>query len=221
MATKVRASLLSIAVLLVILGVFGGQPVHATLLTLSTHTSDPAVAVDVLDAVFDFTVVDDLTYGQVLELAVTNTTGQNEDAAFIIDAIWFNVPEDVVGMDFFAASDNYGQWKKDTAYSQDAFNADGFANFDMVVTDNKVAIIIPGQTVTFSFGIDSLGTYTGADFANLMSQDTGNPMYAAARFKTVVDDPGVCGATNVVPEPATLCLLGLGGLAMLRRRKSA
>lgn len=219
---KRRVSFFLIAILVVISGVFGIPSANAALLILSTHVSNAGSPPppEQLDASFDFTVVEDITYGQVLELAVTNNTGQGGDPEYTIDTIWFNAPDeldDTAGLVMFDVINGpFGQWIKNTAYSENGFNVDGFADFDMQVADNKTAMIIPGETVTFRFDINGPGTYTGASFAYLMSQNSGDPMYAAAHFIRGIDDASSHGATNV-PEPATMMLLGLGGLALRRR----
>jgi len=226
-ATKVRLSLLSIVVLLVILCVFGVQPAQATLVTLSTHSSDSAVAASELDATLAFSVV-----GTTLDLVVSNETGLGGEMAFAVSQIYFNCPDSlddvdglllagVVGSDPSA----FSQWKKDTSYSENAYNADGFGRFDMRVTDGGQHVIEAGESYTFTFSISGTQTYTDADFGTLMSDTSppsgGTEMLAAISFTQggPSGDIGALGATNV-PEPATICLLALGGL-MLRRRKRA
>ena len=56
-----------------------------------------------------------------------------------------------------------------------------------------------------SIGIDGLGTLDGR---------------ALAKAAVTISDAETINVPTTVPEPATLCLLGLGGLAMMRKRRA-
>ncbi len=211
---------------LVVCVLWGGVVAHASLLTLSDYVSDgPSPPnVDWLDATVEFSVS-----GSTLNVDVTNLTGQGGDPAFDIAQIYFNTPDslddvggltltDVIGGDPAA----YTQWNTDTNYSENSYVVNGFGAFDMMVTDGGQHVINPTETYTFSFSISGTGAYTEADFGTLMSNTSpphgGMEMLVAVKFVQGPGDASAFGATDI-PEPATMCLFGLGGLALLRKRR--
>ena len=218
----------SILLLLFVL-LWGGVGAHASLVTLSDYASDTDESsntpVEWLDATVNFSVT-----GTVLDVAVTNETGQGGDPAFNISQIYFNAPDsldDVGGLELFDVLGNSAsalqQWETDTLYDENGFRANGFGHFDMRITDGGQHVIGPGETYTFRFNISGTGTYSDTDFSTLLSEiapSDGLPMLVAAKFiqGDQPDDISAFGATDI-PEPATICLLGLGGLAFLRRKR--
>ena len=79
---------------------------------------------------------------------------------------------------------------------------------------------------TYNGSVD-LGYFNHGDqisLSCLLEVETGGPGFETGS-SAFFGDPGDLGGGgihgNLVPEPATICLLGLGGLGLLRRRKSA
>ena len=69
---------------------------------------------------------------------------------------------------------------------------------------------------SWTLGRDTLGTGTSNNASNWLGFSNG---YCAAGFQyntAYIDDIVV----DIIPEPMTLSLLGLGGLALIRRRKA-
>ena len=168
---------------------------HATaVLALSEYVSNgpEPPAVEWLDATLDFSVVFDAGVGaDVLKVAVTNLTGQGGDPTFNIDEFYFNVPDELADVDGLALIDvvgePFGKWDSGTLYSENFFNVNGFGKFDIRVSNGGQHVIDPAQgTTTFTFAINGPGTYTGADFAYLLSDTSppegGQEMYATAHF---------------------------------------
>ncbi|MDH4241367.1 MAG: PEP-CTERM sorting domain-containing protein, partial [Phycisphaerae bacterium] len=101
-----------------------------------------------------------------------------------------------------------------------------FGLFDISITSNDISSIWidPLETLTFGILIDpGAGPYEDTDFYALSAIDgLQNHIlaYGAAKFiKT--GDPGDLSAYGAyVPEPATILMLGLGALVLLRKRRS-
>jgi len=77
------------------------------------------------------------------------------------------------------------------------------------ITRNWSILSSVGQTINLSAGFDS------DVFADLISEDDFNHISADSDFQS-----GIRLHMIVMPEPTTICLLGLGGLLLSRNRKS-
>ena len=94
-------------------------------------------------------------------------------------------------------------------------------------TDLQDAVLLSQDDSTALFNSDPAVNFTG--FGSAVSQFTLTPALAAAMtdagqgltpgYRCGIHAVTMRGDVNVVPEPATLFLLALGGLAALRRRK--
>ena len=190
-------------------------------LRLSDIEGEPATAPypDQMDATLEFSVVD-----SILTLEVTNLTPEfGGDPALNIDEIYFNGKENITSLELTGVSSgNTNHWLRDFIQGGDLgqHQVGGFGRFDMYVKDkpgNPDSSIGPGGSLTFTFEINGgVGSYSPHDFIELSTQVDGTLAYAAAKFFDG-GDMSDFGGTEI-PEPATVLLLGLGALALLRRR---
>lgn len=230
---------------LAILIILGSPLAHATLeplLTLSQYVSNGPVPPDVddLSATIEFTVV-----GTELFVTVDNRTDENVSGnQYSISEIFFNTPDTLTdipsGGNGQEAGDGLvltgysggalGPWQKSTEFGYNIHHINGFGYFDMYILNGGQHVIDPGQTVTYTFDITGSETYTGTDFVYLNSPPvfgdyrfsgadpaTSLQMVGGAKF---VQGPGGESGFGAVPEPATILLLGIGSLVLMRRRKA-
>ena len=124
--------------------------------------------------------------------------------------------------------------------SSDAFNVgelsfDVWRNGNAAATDFAIYYVVGGGTLTQAgsdFNIASSGVDGSGDpnqLATLTADGLNIAVDANETFEvrlygwnaTVAGNHHITGTSIVIPEPASLALLGLGGLAMLPRRKRA
>lgn len=211
---------------LLVLGVFvffalGASSAQATTILLSTHSSEISVDADLLDAELGFSIVMDAWAGGVvnkdwtLTHSVENLT--SAPAAFSIDQIYFNI-DLASALIIDIAGSGLGNWS--LAYDYDNLGGDGgFGKFDIRLASTS-EVIGSGETKTFEINIETTyeATLTDASFVALSAPQGEQPLaYGVAKFKQGPEDASAYGAN--VPEPATMCLLALGGL-MLRKRRA-
>ena len=206
--------------------VFLSTSVQGVVIPLSTHSSEPAtVPASLLDASLELSVervgLGDDAYWQ-LSVAVENLTPQHTgDPGFNISQIYFNTTADITALTLLdVVGGNPGDWA--LTLDMDNIEIAGFGLFDIGIQSYAPASerIPPQGEVTFLIMI-AAGTppYSDTDFYDLTAQPGGAgqfPAYAAAKFFN--DDMSAYGA-NAIPEPTTIFLLGLGALALLRKRR--
>jgi len=201
----------------------GAPRVQAASILLSTHSSNASVDAALLDADLDFSI--ELTQANpgnnqkkwLLTLDVANLTPD-----FSINEIYFNTtanPDDIQKFKIkgLVGGDNKN-W--DLTWATDNIAVDGFGLFDISLVSTSEQIN-PQETFTFEIEVKTTFApdYTFEDFFALSSPGSPGAIlaYGAARF---FDGPGGQMANGAhTPEPATAFLLGLGALALLRKRR--
>ncbi len=124
-------------------------------------------------------------------------------------------------IDFYRFSANAGQLITANTFSQNTFGDP----VDTIITlmDANGNTLMTNDDIAFSgntFG--GSGTYgTDSIILNYVAPATGNYYVRVTPFSTGSGDYDLLLATSAVPEPATLAALGLGTLALLRRRRRA
>ena len=205
--------------------VLGTSTSQAELVYLSDFSSNGTVytLAENLSVDLDF-VVDDVN--DILTLTVTNNTFDEVPAsnktAFDLNEIYFNIGGEVTGLAF---AGNEPGWT--VTVDPDNFHVNGFGMFDVALIDGQGSApkaVKAGQTKVFTFNILTAGgSFSDADFTTHMSVDNGQPeIHGLAAGKFISggpnDDDSAFGVA--VPEPATIVLMGLGLLALLRKRKA-
>ena len=207
---------------------FLSTSVQGVAISLSSHTSselsDPNyVPASSMDASMNLSVAN-VGYWE-LTLAVSNLTPENTgDLAFKMSELYFNTSASITSLTLdTVVGGNASDWT--LTLNMDNILCDGFGLFDISIISNDPSLtwINPLETLTFMIMIDA-GTppYTDTDFYDLSSMDS-HPehilAYGAAKF--FGGGPADLSAYGAyVPEPATIFMLGLGVLALLRKRRS-
>ncbi len=220
-----------VVVILALIVFAGSACVQAgVLIPLSTHSSEGAIDSGLLSADWLLTsvVLDQEDEGNdakewLLSYSLTNLTA--DPTAFSVDQIYFNMDVDPafiteVEVKAFDLGDK-SNWILE--YDSDNIQVAEFGQFDLGLR-STAEVIGPGQTGTFQLKIETTfaATLTEDDFYALSvppggsASDEQMPAYGAAKFKRGPNDDSSYGA--YVPEPATLCLLGLGALVLRRKR---
>jgi hypothetical protein len=189
---------------------------------LSTHSSEPSsVPASWLDASMDLSVAD-VGYWE-LTLTVTNMTPENTgDIGFNMSELYLNTNAPITSLTLDSVVDG-SQALWDLTFDMDNILCDGFGMFDisLITKNTKNERIEPQETVTFKITIDG-GTppFSDTDFFDLSFQNDNHILsYGAAKFfGGGPQDLSAYGA--YVPEPATIFMLGLGGLMLRRKRKN-
>jgi len=208
---------------------FAASSAQATTILLSEQSSDSTPAGQ-LSAALDFQVA-----GSTLTLTVDNNTGGT--ASFQMVDVYFNALSNVTGLSLSSAihsvnGDVSAGWSVATNQAADGFGRFDFALIDGVGAGNPNAIDA-GESIVFTLGISGTGPFDMSDFVDLSTNPPGNiQAFAAAMFTScvgsgciVLDDSAFGSSSDpsfVIPEPATLALLGLGlvGLTARRRRQA-
>ncbi len=204
--------ILTAALVLLCLGSAGRA---ATTLTLSDCSNNEDVCAESLDAQVAFAVS-----GSALTLAVVNNTPESQEALwFRVNAIYFNVAEHVTGLTLRDAEGWSVEVSQD-AYLAGGFLVGGFGWFDVRLRGGVGASpyqVYPGQTKTFTFDIAGAAPFTDTDFTTELSAPQGGHILSLVAAKFAGEEAS--GFGSVVPEPATLALVALGGLALFRGRR--
>jgi len=139
----------------------------------------------------------DVAVGETITMTITATANDLEYSAIyggVVETEADNAILSYSGWALGASAPDLAQ-----AAAEYDWTLDGFEGADLV-SDSTTATFVEGQYFLVTFGADAAGV------GNLYFYDYGTQQYDEF-------------AINVVPEPATMALLGLGGLLSLRRRK--
>lgn len=202
-----------VCVLLTLSSVASGAVVSYDLSVEFSGATPPAGAAPWLNATFD----DEGSAGSViLTLTTPNLTGSE----FVSDWM-FNLDSDLDPMALiFSSPIKTGSFDAPAISTDvDAFRAAGAGYFDIKMDfstggglDARFGV---GDAVEYTItGIDSL---TAGSFDFLCTPANHGPFPTAAHVQSIGGDED--SGWTTVPEPATLSLLAIGGLVMLKRRR--
>jgi len=203
----------------VLVGVAFVPYANADLIDFSGEMSDN----DAPLAYFDATIAYDYdALSGILEITLANLT--SNPAAYTISELFLNVSDDVTGLSLvgnggFSGADLIAYDSKHPSRTQ----AGGFGDFDWKLDLGQGNAGLAADTsATFSLDVTGLDV-TAAGFFSGLSWDGGlTPAAGALKFTQGPSDDSVytTPGDSVVPEPASIVLLGIGvvGFLLLRKR---
>jgi hypothetical protein len=147
-----------------------------------------------------------------VSLVLENTATLPDAAGQAIQRLHLNVDPFIMGLVISSADEHFEGFN----YTQDGQNDAGSMfdlkiNLDVAPPSDR---FLPGETMTMTATATGL---TEGHFANLSA---GVPRQAMIHIISIPPDgEGSAKVTTPVPEPASVAALGLGALALLRRRR--
>ena len=196
------------------------SPASADLITFSGAMSDNDAPLSDFNARIEYEYD---TVQNVLELTLWNDTVPPAD--YTVSQVFMNVSDPVTGLSLSGNGGFAGSRlvEYDPAHPSRT-QAGGFGDFDWMLDLGPGNTGLPaGPSATFTFDVSGANVST-ADFFTGFSWDGGlEPAAGAIKFTQGPNDDSVytTPGTSVVPEPATITLLGLGAAGLLLRRKRA
>ena len=197
-----------------------GQPINLSQLS-SEPLTNPASMLNA-SVVFAITGPDQVT------ISVTNLT--SAPTAYDINRLLFSATANVTGLTLSSVTQSVqgnNGWDLEVSTGQGGpTHEGGFGIHDFALmgpnNGNSNKLITPGETVDFELQIAGTGPFSGSDFVtnlSAMPPSGGNILtLVAARFIEGPTQPIDIAIGATIPEPGTLGLALVGGMALVMRR---